>query len=151
MNLLIIYHSEQHGNTVKVAEAMASEIGAELKKYNEVDIESLGSYDTVGFGSGIYFSRHHESILDIVEKLPAGILKRAFVFSTSGAGRKSFNDELKSNLALKGVTLIGDFACKGIDTYGPFKVVGGIAKGRPNEKDLARAREFAKNIVRDTE
>ena len=36
----------------------------------------------------------------------------------------------------KKTDIIGKFGCKGYDTFGPFKLVGGIAKGHPDEKDL---------------
>ena len=32
----------------------------------------------------------------------------------------------------KNCPIIGKFSCKGYDTYGPFKLVGGIAKSHPN-------------------
>ena len=41
----------------------------------------------------------------------------------------------------------GKYSCKGYDTFGPFKLIGGIAKGHPNEKDLAGAVEFYQNIL----
>ena len=40
------------------------------------------------------------------------------------------------------------FSCKGYDTYGPFKLVGGIAKGHPDEKDLTAAVDFYKEITK---
>ena len=36
----------------------------------------------------------------------------------------------------KKTDIIGKFGCKGYDTFGPFKLVGGIAKGHPDAKDL---------------
>lgn len=35
--------------------------------------------------------------------------------------------------------VIGKFGCRGYDTFGPFKLVGGIAKGHPNEEDIKRS------------
>ena len=32
------------------------------------------------------------------------------------------------------------------DTFGPFKLVGGIAKGHPDDKDIQNAVEFVKNL-----
>ena len=40
--------------------------------------------------------------------------------------------------------VIGKFGCKGYDTFGPFKLVGGIAKGHPDEEDIKNAVEFVK-------
>ena len=47
--------------------------------------------------------------------------------------------------------IIGKFSCKGYDTYGPFKLVGGIAKGHPNEKDLEAAVDFYKRCLLDVQ
>lgn len=42
--------------------------------------------------------------------------------------------------------MLGEFSCKGYDTFGPFKLVGGIAKGHPDERDLENARKFYREI-----
>ncbi len=60
---------------------------------------------------------------------------------------KSFN-------ILKTFEIIGEFSCLGLDTIGPLKLVGGINKGHPDEKDLDDARKFAiglKNRAKFTE
>ena len=44
--------------------------------------------------------------------------------------------------------MLGEFGCKGYDTFGPFKLVGGIAKGHPDQKDLAAARAFYRRLRR---
>ena len=43
----------------------------------------------------------------------------------------------------------GAFHCKGYDTFGPFKIIGGIAKKHPDEKDLANACVFFENILKN--
>lgn len=148
MKVAIVYVSQHHGNTRKVAEAMAQAVGADL--FDAVQAceakASLSSYDVIGFGSGIYFGKHHESLLKFVLSLDlAG--KRVFAFSTSGIGSSRANRGLLDLLKQKGANILGDFACKGYDTFGPFKLVGGIAKGHPSEKDLERAREFVRGMV----
>lgn len=35
---------------------------------------------------------------------------------------------------------------KGYDTFGPFKLIGGIAKGRPDHNDLNSAVDFFKGL-----
>ena len=42
--------------------------------------------------------------------------------------------------------IIGKFGCKGYDTFGPFKLVGGIAKDHPDEKDLEAAVSFVAGL-----
>lgn len=41
----------------------------------------------------------------------------------------------------------GRFQCKGFDTYGPFKLIGGIQKGHPDESELKAAVDFYKGIT----
>jgi hypothetical protein len=57
-----------------------------------------------------------------------------------------FNKPLEEKLSEKGFDIIGEFSCRGFDTYGPFKLIGGISKGRPNEKDLQKAGKFAQDL-----
>jgi len=94
----------------------------------------------IGFGSEIYFGKHHKSLFELVDKLPI-LNKKAFVFSTSGVSNKlnflnnishwttNFQNPLKEKLIKKGFKIIGEFNCRGFDTFGPFKLIGGINKG----------------------
>ena len=43
--------------------------------------------------------------------------------------------------------LSAHYSCLAYDTFGPFKLVGGINKGRPNEDDLQNAVEFYDGII----
>lgn len=146
MKRLIIYESVHHGNTEKIAKVMAEVLKAELKRPNDVNIDSLKDYDLIEFGSGIYYGKFHKNILELIKKIRGGNNQKTFVFSTSGQGREQYNDSLKKEFTEKGFKVIGSFACKGFDTYGPFKLIGGIAKGRPNEDDISKAREFAMKL-----
>jgi len=147
MKVLIVYNSVHHGNTEKVAKVIADELKAKMVKPTEEEVNKLLEYDLIGFGSGIYMSKHHESILQLVEKLPAVKDKKAFVFCTSGSS-KNYNEPLKEKLTAKGFQVVGEFSCKGFDTYGPFKLIGGINKGRPNEEDCRKAQGFAHSFLK---
>lgn len=146
MKRLIIYESVHHKNTEKIAKAMAEVLKAELKKPQEVNINSLKEYDLIGFGSGIYYGKFHKNILQLVKNIKNVNKQKVFAFSTSGQGRKQYNNSIEKELKEKNFEAIGSFACKGFDTYGPFKLIGGIAKGRPNEEDISNAREFAMKL-----
>ncbi|MCK4358430.1 MAG: flavodoxin family protein [Candidatus Cloacimonetes bacterium] len=145
MKTLLIYVSIHHGNTEKIAKVMAKVLNAKLVKPNEIDINELSKYDLIGFGSGIYGGKHHKVLLNFVDKLFQGQNKKAFIFSTSGTN-KDYNKSLKEKLLEKGFDIVGEFSCKGFDTWGPFKIVGGINRGRPNEQDLKKARKFAEEL-----
>ncbi len=149
MKTLIIYASIHHGNTEKIGKAMAKTLNAEIINVNDVNINNLQNYDLIGFGSGIYGGKFHKNMLDLIEKLPSVDNKRTFIFSTSSMEKKRYNSSIEEKLKEKGFEVIGSFTCKGYDTFGPFKLVGGIGKGRPNEEDIKKAVDFAKGIAKN--
>ena len=118
MKTAIVYTSIAHGNTEKVAKAMAEALGADLIKTGDAVPNSLCNYDLVGFGSGVYSGRHHTDIFNLVTRIPAPPGKKAFVFSTSGYGITKPNEKLIRALEGKRFKVIGTFACKGFDTAG---------------------------------
>jgi len=147
---VVLYISIHHGNTEKVAKAMTNALNADLLTLSQVHCEILDQYDLIGFGSGIYFGRHHKSLLDFVDKLPMLGNKKAFIFSTSGLRKipfiYDFDKPLREKLQRKGFDILGYFSCRGYDTWGLTKLVGGINKGRPNAEDLEQAKSFARRI-----
>jgi flavodoxin len=150
MKTLIIYISVHHGNTEKVARNMANILGADLIHVKQADAIVLERHDLIGFGSGIYFGKHHESLLDFVDGLPMLRNKKAFVFSTSGLRRirfvHDFDKLLNEKLRRKGFDIIGEFSCRGYDTSKAAMIVGGINGGRPNARDLQQAEDFARRL-----
>lgn len=105
----------------------------------------MSGYDLIGFASGVYYGKFHQTVLNFASvNLPAD--KDAFLICTCGgnAAFRSIEEIVKS----KQGKIAGKFSCKGYDTFGPFKLVGGIAKGHPNDKDLADAVTFYKGIIR---
>jgi flavodoxin len=150
MKTLIIYVSVHHGNTEKVAKAMANTLDAVLLEVKQANAGMLEQYDLIGFGSGIYFGKHHRSLLDFVDMLPMLRNKKAFIFSTSGLRKipfiHNFDKPLKEKLQRKGFDIIGEFSCRGLDTYKATRLVGGVNKGRPNAEDLRQAEDFARGL-----
>jgi len=150
MKSLLVVISIHHNNTVKIAQAMANILDAEIKKPQQIKPEKLHDYDLVGFGSGIYGAEHHEFLHDLADALPQVTNKKAFIFSTSAIMGKDkvANDhsKLREKLQSKGYIIIDEFACKGFNTNSFMKYFGGMNKGRPNAEDLKRAEEFAENL-----
>jgi flavodoxin len=150
MKTLIIYISVHHSNTERVAKVMANTLDADLLRVEQVDASMLEQYDLIGFGSGIYFGKHHTDLLDFIETLPTLRNKKAFIFSTSGLRKipffHDFDKPLKEKLQQKGFDIIGEFSCRGLDTYRATKLVGGINKGRPNAQDLKQVEDFARGL-----
>lgn len=147
MKSLIICLSIHHQNTEKIAKAIAEVLHSELKNPSEVNVEELQFYDLIGFGSGIYMMKHHKTLLDLVDSLPDMNNKKVFVFSTSGSkGGTKFHKALRDKLIQKNCQIVGGFNCQGWDSFGLFKLFGGLNKGRPNDKDLEDAKKFARSL-----
>lgn len=145
MKTAIIYKSIHHGNTKKIAVMMAKSLEADLINLKDANPDMINDYDLIGFGSGIYYYRPHKKLRKFVEGLDNVENKKAFTFITSGNGNP--NDWLNKKLSKKGFEVLGDFFCKGFDTYGPMKLIGGLNKGQPNENDLKNAENFAKGLI----
>ena len=147
---LIAYVSVSHGNTARIAHAIGDVLNAELLEPELVDPAQLSRYDMLGVGSGIYGSTPHPRLRHFVQHLPAGNGTAAFTFTTSGFGRsqsRPWEAPLDGLLRDRGYDVIGSFDCRGFDTWLPLRLIGGINKGRPNEDDLTRAREFALDLA----
>ncbi len=147
MKIAIIYKSVHKGNTKKIAEAMASVVSADLFDVKEFDPNNWDNYELIGLGSGIYFNKHHNDIIKFVKKLSDNNGKKVFVFSTSGVGGEVLNFNLKQLLEKKGCNVIGSWACKGFDAYGPYILLGGINKGNPTPEEIQKAKDFAKSLL----
>ena len=146
MKTCIVYASTHHGNTRKVVEAIASEYDVELIDVASVKEKDLNSYDVIGFASGIFFSKFSEQVLNFarVNLIPQ---KKVFFIATAGNPIELNFHSIADVAKEKNCEEIGRFQCKGFDTYGPMKLIGGINKDRPNEEDLKAAVDFYKGIV----
>lgn len=144
---LIIYDSYHHGNTKKIAQAMAQVSGAELCPAADAAGMDLSGYDLIGFGAGIAYGKPYEALQKAAARLDLSG-KNVFVFSTSGSGNAHYNDFLTKKLKDAGAAVAGEFGCKGFDTVGPFRLIGGIAKGHPDEEDLAAAKAFIAGLLK---
>lgn len=145
MKPIIIYISMHHGNTKKIVEAIAKEYDVETVNATAVREKDLSGYDLIGFASGIYGGRLHPDIMEFARKnLPQD--RKIFYIMTSAMNRdfsKSMDDTLKG----KNATVVGRFFCKGYNTFGPFRLIGGTGKGHPDETDLKNAVTFFRDLI----
>ena len=153
MKSLLVLFSYHHNNTEKIANVFAKVLDAEIKAPQQIEPEELQDYGLIGFGSGIYGAKHHESLLHLADRLLQVADGKAFLFSTSGiTGEEKAADDhsaLREKLASKGYTIIDEFQCVGFNTNSFLKLFGGMNKGRPNAEDLNNAEEFAQNLKRN--
>jgi flavodoxin len=155
MKTLIIYKSFHHQNTEKIAKEMAQEIDAEILSVNdEVRELDVSEYDLIGIGSGIYFGKFHDSILDLIPRIKGLDRKNVFIFSTSGSKKTTGNDFEKKIIEVlkkRRTNLLGSFDARGSSTFAFLKLFGGMNKGKPDEEDIREARVFVKNIINNLE
>ena len=146
MKSVIVYYSKHHGNTKKLLDKIAVECGADLIDATEVKQADLSGYDLIGFASGIYYSKFQKSVLDFAEQnLPEG--KRVFFIYTCGSMGKGYTNLIEQAVRAKNADIAGTYGCKRYDTFGPFKLVGGIAKGHPDGGEIVGAVEFFKKTA----
>lgn len=147
MKIAICYYSRHHGNTRKVLEAMAREADVDLIDVTARRAVRLDGFDCVGFASGIYGFEFHRSVVEFARQyLPEG--KPVFFVYTFGVTKGTGAAAAARVAQEKHCPVLGEYGCKGYDTFGPFKLVGGLAKGHPDERDLENARSFFRQMCR---
>jgi flavodoxin len=148
---LLVYTSVHHQNTARIARELAGVLGAESGAPAECPYSRLAGCDLLGIGSGVYYGRPHDELLEWVRGLPETYAPDVpvFIFTTSGLPflARFWHRPLKRALAAKGYRVVGEFACRGFDTWGPLWLTGGLNRHHPNERDLERAREFARRFT----
>jgi flavodoxin len=146
MNAIIVCVSLSHGNTRRVADAMAEVLAAKVVTPSEADPAELAASDLVGFGSGVRNQKLYPELTDFARSLPLAT-GRAFVFATSGFPEfLHFTRPLVEVLRSKGYAVAPTFTCRAYDTWAPLKLVGGVNKNRPNAEDLTAARTYAEHL-----
>ena len=145
MKTAIVYYSKHHGNTKKLLDAIAAENGLTLIDVTADPGTDLSGYDRIGFASGIYYGSFASQVLDYArEHLPEG--KPVFFLYTQGAPKGAFLNAVREIAKQKNCTEIGAYGCRGFDTFGPFRLLGGIAKGHPTEEEIRGAVQFYREL-----
>lgn len=141
MKTAIIYYSKHHGNTKKLIDAIAEKNEVELIDVTNAPELDLSEYDRIGFASGIYYSKFQKSLLNLAsEQLPEN--KETFFIYTYGAAKNGYTNAISEAVKKHNAKILGEFGCYGFNTFGPFKLIGGIAKGHPNSDDINNALKF---------
>ncbi len=146
MKTIIFYRSSYRGNTLKIAESMKDALSAELVSIDSNPSIDLSDYDLIGFGSAINFAAHDIRLQRFVssQNLKG---KNVFIFSTRcrpflGA----YHSPLKKIIERKGGIIVGEFSCRGFDRTGPWVLMDGYNKARPNDRDMFKARLFSEKL-----
>ena len=145
MKTAIVYYSKHHGNTKKLLDAIAEKNEVTLIDVTEQPEADLSAYDRIGLASGIYYNNFAKQLITFCEAyLPEK--KDVFFIYTHGAPKGMFLTAIRKITEQKKCKEIGSYHCLGYDTFGPFKLLGGIAKGHPTEEELKEAVSFYQNL-----
>jgi len=134
----VVYYSLT-GNTKKVAEAIATELGVIAESVKTKD--KLAEESFVFLGTGLYGPYGSRGFRQIINGNNFDGRKVA-LFGTSGEGKGKEVEALEETVAAKGAAISGRFYCKG-------RFLFFINRTRPTEEDLENARTFAREMVED--
>ncbi len=128
----------QTGNTKRLAEAIAKELGVEALPINVPITEKV---DVLLLGNSYYAFTIAPEVRDFVAGLSRERVGKIVNFGTAAMMKSTYKKvrAVASSVAIP--VLDKEFHCKG-----EFK---GMNKGRPNEDDLNAARMFARNLKKE--
>lgn len=134
MKVAIRYFS-RGGNTKKLADAIAKEVGVEAKTVSKPLTEDV---DILFLGSSVYAYGVDDAVKEFISGIDVKIGK-VVNFSTAALIKSTYKQVAKL-LAAKNIPLAKEeFACKG-----SFAM---MHRGKPDDADCKAAAEFAKKIV----
>ena len=111
MKTAICYYSRHHGNTLKVLEAMAEAAEIDLIDVTSRMAARLPQYDRIGFASGIYYSKFHDTVVHYAAQyLPEG--KETFFVCTHGstACPEKYYAAITEAVKAKNCSILGTFS-----------------------------------------
>ncbi len=134
MTYAVRYYT-QTGNTKRLAEAIAEELGVQALPISAPITEKV---DVLFLGNSYYAFTIAPEVREFVAGLEKDKVGKIINFGTAAMMNSTYK-KVRSVAATKGIPVLDrEFHCKG-----EFK---GMNKGRPNEDDLKAARVFAKSI-----
>lgn len=168
MKILITYYS-QSGNTKLIAEVIKNGLPTEevdIKPINEMDPTDFGKYDLVFLGSGVYSSRVHSSVVNLMKRVTEFPAK--FIYFCTHASLKLYQTpfaKVTKILEKHNCIIIGEFDCVGenkvISLESRMQAINSLppeerdkalknvklTEGRPNDEDIKSAKQFAESIL----
>jgi len=146
---VIIYASSHHGNTRKLVNAIAEKYPIAQIDASKQQHADLSGYNLIGFASGIDFGRFYDSVEQfLISNLPGN--KRVFFLYTCAKVSSRFTKAIQAAAEKKGAIFVGEYGCRGYNTYGPWKVIGGMNKGHPTPEELNCAVKFFESLLEST-
>ncbi len=133
----VIYYSLT-GNTKKVADAIASELGVVAENVDTKD--KLAEDSVVFLGAGLYGPLRSWGFRRFIDRNSFEGRKVA-LFGTSGEGKGKEVGALEEAVVAKGAEVAGSFFCRGRFLF--------LKREHPTSDDLGNARRFAREVAKD--
>lgn len=135
MKIAVRYFTRS-GNTEKLARAIAGAVGVEAKDLSHPLCEDV---DILFLGSSLYAFHPDPAVSTYIDGICVKVGK-VVNFSTAASPASTYK-QVKKLLAARNIPVAEEnFSCQG--------EFGIMNRGRPNEKDLQKAAEFARAMVR---
>lgn len=135
MKSAVRYYSKS-GNTKQLAEAIAEAAGCAAR---EIPASFNENVDILFLGAAVYWGGISPEVKTFIRGLDKSKVGKVVVFSTSALAQRAF-PQMQKELAKAGVAVeTENFYCRG--------QFANLHRGRPDESDLAAAREFARRII----
>lgn len=140
MNIKVVYQTKT-GNTKKVAEAIADELGVKAQSIDSFEDFSADPVDLLFLGSGLYFENISKEVKAFIDMLDPKQINAAAVFSTSGSANSFGIINMTKRLEKRGIAVSDrSFKCHGA-------AFGTMFPTHPDEEDLNAARQFAQDVA----
>ena len=144
---VIVYASTHHGNTRKLIEAISEKYQIDIIDAIEQTFANLSEYDLIGFASGIDFGKFYDAVEQFLkDNLPEN--KAVFFMYTCARDDKDFTYTMRTEAMKRHALLMGEYGCRGYNTYGAWKVIGGMNKHHPTKKELDGAVQFYELLIK---
>ena len=144
---VIVYASTHHGNTRKLIEAISEKYQIDIIDAIEQKFANLSEYDLIGFASGIDFGKFYDVVEQFLKRnLPDN--KEVFFMYTCAREDKDFTYTMRTEALKRNAILMGEYGCRGYNTYGAWKVIGGMNKHHPTKKELDGAVQFYELLIK---
>ena len=140
MKALVVYYS-RGGNTRKIAEAMAQELGCKVFDVKK-ETPDVSGIDLLIVGSGNYGDSVGDKLQQFLSDMPQIKSGKAAVFATAGGPGPKSLVVMREALEKKGYEVLSNFKSRGQFLY--F-----LNHGRPNSDDLKNARMFVSDLKKN--
>jgi len=145
MRTIILYASRHHGNTKKLVDALVEahpEIDTlDVKALGKDEYPDLSEYHLLGVATGIYYSEIDKDLARVLTNVLTP-QDKVFGLMTYGGKNKWYGKDIDGICRMKQAIFMGVYGCLGFDTWGPFKIVGGVQKGHPTAEEIQGAVDF---------